>query len=84
MSAKKLTVKRCKPTSLTNQEIREIIEAVESGGKKKDVAEKFGLPKSTLSTFFEIKEKIYRRSISVVISFKNLTENAKTMNSEKM
>lgn len=44
--------------SLTIGEKREIIEQVESGRRKIDVAKEFGIPASTLSTFLKNKGKI--------------------------
>lgn len=54
-----------KYTSLTYRQKKEIIDAVESGEKRRDVAIKFGIPKSTLATFLKQKDKICSSTLDV-------------------
>ncbi|KAF6202960.1 hypothetical protein GE061_003368 [Apolygus lucorum] len=48
-----------KRTSLTFFEKKKLIEAVENGARKTDVAKTFGIPPSTLSNILKKKEEIY-------------------------
>ena len=37
----------------------ELIKEVDSGGKRKDIAVKYGIPQSTLTTIYKSKDKIF-------------------------
>ncbi|GFV56662.1 hypothetical protein TNCV_4283251 [Trichonephila clavipes] len=64
---------------LTISEKKKVIESVEEGERKVDVAKAFEIPLSSLSTILKNKEKIFSASLSLSLSFRVEREVVKSV-----